>query len=127
MRLTNAVNSFSPYERSTSILLSCATILAMLEEDEDFDASILHDRLLGTKNIKRTRKRVEDMMEELGIFAYKAYKSSLEQFLHLHAILSHTFRSNLGVPIRDAQMVSSQQNYDCLRLFDFSVGLLYTT
>ena len=74
----------SPYGRSRRhhYLLTAACLIAML--DDDNEAGMLCGRLLGSKNIKHTRKRVEEMMLELGSCAKRAYKSSLETFNKLH-------------------------------------------
>ena len=62
--------------------MTAACLIAML--DDDNEAGMLCGRLLGSKNIKHTRKRVEEMMLELGFCAKRAYKSSLVTFNKLH-------------------------------------------
>jgi len=74
----------SPYGRSRRrhYLVTAACQIAML--DDDNETGMLRGHLLGSKNIKRTRTRVEQMMLELGSCAKRAYKSSLETINKLH-------------------------------------------
>jgi hypothetical protein len=74
-------------QRRRQLLLSCAVVLSILDAEEGFNSKLLLGRLVGTKNIKRTRKNVEAMMGQLGARAQRAYKGSLEEFDKLHSIL----------------------------------------
>ena len=66
-------------------LMMVACILDLL--DEDMEQKTLRGRLLGSKNIRRTRKKVEGMFAELGCYGRKAWRMTLESFLVLHDLL----------------------------------------
>ena len=68
-------------EKKRQRLLMTACVLDMLTEDEQKN---LHGRLLGSKTIKRTRKKVIHMWEELGSYGRKAYRMSIKTFDMLH-------------------------------------------
>jgi hypothetical protein len=74
-----------------------SVVLAILGGDGD---NVLRGHLLGSKNIKRTRKSVEGMMDELGCYATRAYKSSLESFDRLHQHILPELEKQLGVKER---------------------------
>ncbi|KAL9186564.1 hypothetical protein ACHAXT_005802 [Thalassiosira profunda] len=76
-------------DRRRHIMMMTACVLDMLDEDE---RKHLRGRLVGTKNVRRTRKKVENMFAQLGSYGRKAYRMSLESFLHLHDILEPALR-----------------------------------
>ena len=76
-------------EKKRQRLLMTACVLDMLTEDEQKN---LHGRLLGAKTIKRTRKKVGNMWEELGCYGRKAYRMSIETFDMLHDRLEPALR-----------------------------------
>ena len=87
----------SPYGRSRRRynILNAAFILELFDEDDDEDI-LLTGRLLGTKNIKRTRRSVEDMFAQLGGYAMRAWKSDLDQFNLLYATLQPFLEEQFG-------------------------------
>ena len=54
-------------------LMIAACVLDMLDSEEEEKS--LRGRLLGSKNIRRTRKKVEHMWSELGCYARKAWRT----------------------------------------------------
>ena len=74
--------------RRRRYLVLAACILDIHSEDE---LKHLRGRLVGSKNIRRTRKSVESMWKELGCYARTAYRMSIESFHKLHS----TLRSDL--------------------------------
>jgi len=66
-------------------LMMTACVLEMLDGKDSVQP--LKGRMLGTKNIRRTRKTVSAMMDELGGFARKAYRMKMDTFLLLHETL----------------------------------------
>jgi hypothetical protein len=94
----NASQFRAPYRRSRRrhILLAAAFVMDLLDM---FDGDVeieLRGRLMGTKNIKRTRKAVESMMSELGSYVQHAYKSGKEEFMKLHELLSPHLEEQFG-------------------------------
>jgi hypothetical protein len=73
--------------RYQHVLTTAAAILAIMDEEDDFDTSAFRGRLLGSKHIKRTRKKVDNMFAELGHSCVRAYKSSLVVFNNLYSTL----------------------------------------
>lgn len=73
--------------RYQHVLTTAAAILAIMDEEDDFDTSAFRRRLLGSKHIKRTRKKVDNMFAELGHSCVRAYKSSLVVFNNLYSML----------------------------------------
>lgn len=71
-----------------------ALVIEMLHEDE---LKHLRGRLLGSKNIRRTRKKVESMWAELGCYARRAYRMSLDAFNFLHETLEPALREEFNV------------------------------
>ena len=71
--------------------MMAACVLEMLGDE---DAKPLRGRMLGSKNVRRTRKKVKNLWAELGCYARKAYRMSMEAFGVLHdtifTILSRT-------------------------------------
>ena len=65
-------------------LMMTACVLEMLNDDE---LKGRRGRMLGSTNIRRTRKSVEGMWAELGSYARKAYRMSMESFDLLHETL----------------------------------------
>lgn len=61
-----------------------ACILDIHSKDE---LKHLRGRLVGSKNIRRTRKSVESMWKELGCYSRTAYRMSIASFHTLHSIL----------------------------------------
>ena len=70
-----------------------ACVLEMLDEEEQ---GKLRGRMLGAKNIRRTRKSVEDMWSELGSYARKAYRMSLDAFYLLHDTLEDALKEEFN-------------------------------
>ena len=95
--------SRAPYycsQRSHGILLTAATVLELLDEDDD-EYIYLCGRLLGTKTITRTRKTVEEIFSQLGGYAKQAWKSDLDRFngLILEALQKRLNYFNLLNPL----------------------------
>ena len=61
--------------------MMAACVLEMLGDE---DAKPLRGRMLGSKNVRRTRKKVKNLWAELGCYARKAYRMSMEAFDVLH-------------------------------------------
>ena len=68
-------------------------LLEMLS-DEEFKS--VRGRPLGSKNIRRTRKTVESMWEELGCYARKAYRMSMDAFELLHESLEEKLKEEFN-------------------------------
>ena len=68
-------------KRHESNLLLVACLLAVLSLD---DQKSLRGRYLGSKNIERTRKKIDDLFQELGSHQRRAYRMSVVQFTELH-------------------------------------------
>ncbi len=90
--------------------------------DEDNETGMLRGRLLGSKHIKRTQKRVEEMMIELGSCAKRAYKSSLEMFNKLHdeimpAMLSEFSKNSAGCGCPNGDVPSKLRLSAAIRYF----------
>ena len=58
--------------------------VCVLEMLGDEDAKPRRGRMLGSKNVRRTGKKVENLWAELGCYARKAYRMSMEAFDVLH-------------------------------------------
>lgn len=69
--------------------------MAIFDEDDDSDRH-LRGRLLGSKNIKRTRQSVDSMFGQLGSYIRRAWKSDVEEFLQLHKTLSPYLEEQFG-------------------------------
>jgi hypothetical protein len=67
--------------RRKSLLLMVGCVLSVLSSE---DLKGLRGRFLGSKNIKRTRKEVDKIFDELGCYQRKAYRMSRESFQKLH-------------------------------------------
>ena len=74
-------------------LMMAACILDMLDEDEE---KSLRGRLLGSKTIRQTRKKVKSMFAELGWHARKAWRMSLDTFLILHETLQERLEEDFN-------------------------------
>ena len=74
--------------------MMAALVIEMLHED---DLKHLRGRLLGSKNIRRTRKKVESIWAELGGYARRAYRMSLDCFNYLHKTLEPALREEFEV------------------------------
>ena len=61
--------------------MMAACVLEMLGDE---DAKPLRGRMLGSKNVRRTRKKVKNLWAELGCYARKAYRMSMDAFDVLH-------------------------------------------
>jgi len=61
-----------------------ACVLEMLDKEEQ---GKLRGHMLGSKNIRRTRKSVADMWSELGSYSRRTYRMSLDAFYLLHDTL----------------------------------------
>ncbi len=48
------------------------------------DRKSLRGRYLGSKNIERTRKQIDDLFQELGAHQRRAYRMRVDQFTELH-------------------------------------------
>ena len=72
-----------------------ALVLEILDGDKNAKPS-LKGRLFGTKNIRRTRKSVEGMWNELGGYARKAYRMSIDAFNFLHETLEDDLKEEFG-------------------------------
>ena len=81
-------------KRRQQQLMMAALVIEMLHEDE---LKHLRGRLLGSKNIRRTRKKVESMWAELGCYARRAYRMSLDAFNFLHETLEPALREEFNV------------------------------
>ena len=66
-------------QKSNLLLVSC--LLAVLSLD---DRKSLRGRYLGSKNIERTRKQIDDLFQELGAHQRRAYRMTVDQFTELH-------------------------------------------
>ena len=69
-------------QRHRLMMVSC--VLDLLDEEQQRN---LRGRLYGTKNVRRTRKKVDSMWSELGSYARKAYRMRKQSFELLHEIL----------------------------------------
>ncbi|KAL7541332.1 hypothetical protein ACHAWF_012614 [Thalassiosira exigua] len=78
-------------------LMMAACVMEILDDDELVG---LKGRMLGSNNIKRTRKTVEGMFTELGPYARKAYRMSLDAFYVLHDTLEDALRQEFNVSER---------------------------
>ena len=78
-------------------LTMAACILDMLDEDEE---NSLRCRLLGSKTICRTRKKVESMFADLGWQTRKAWRMSMDTFLILHETLQERLEEEFNVQKR---------------------------
>ncbi|KAL7483798.1 hypothetical protein ACHAW6_009449 [Cyclotella cf. meneghiniana] len=67
--------------RHKSILFLVACLLVVLPVDEQRS---LRGRYLGSKNIARTRKQVENLFQLMGAHQERAYRMNVEQFNELH-------------------------------------------
>ncbi|KAL7533959.1 hypothetical protein ACHAXR_010297 [Thalassiosira sp. AJA248-18] len=81
-------------------MLMAAAVLHMLEDEDDHKP--LRGRMMGSKNIRRTRKEVENMWNELGGYARKAWRMSLDSFKSLHAKLEARLRDEFHAGDRTA-------------------------
>ncbi|KAL7481389.1 hypothetical protein ACHAW6_009555 [Cyclotella cf. meneghiniana] len=61
-----------------------ACILDMLDEDKQ---KTLHGRISGAKNVCRARKKLKNMLVELGCYAHKAYHMSFDAFTAFYDVL----------------------------------------
>jgi hypothetical protein len=80
-------------------LLCCAAVLALVDEEE-FAANPFRGRLLGSHHIRRTRKEVDTMFNQLGKKAQHAFKTNLEEFYNLHDILEPHLDEQFGTSAR---------------------------
>ena len=71
-----------------------ACVLDMLDDDEQ---KKLQGCMLGSKNIKRKRKTLQDMWAELGCYARKAYRMSMDAFDLLHGILESALKEEFNL------------------------------
>ena len=62
-------------------MMMATCVLDLLDGEDDTER---RGRIRGSRNIKRTRKSLDDMWEELGSHGRKAYRMSRESFLALH-------------------------------------------
>ena len=72
----------------------------VLEIMDDREKHFLRGRMMGTKNIKRTRKSVESMWTELGCYARKAWRMSMDAFQLLHDTLEDALKEEFNVKRR---------------------------
>ena len=71
-----------------------ACVLDMLDEDEQ---KKLRGCMLGSKNIKHKRKTLRGMCAELGCYAQKAYRMSMDAFDLLHGTLESALNEEFNV------------------------------
>jgi hypothetical protein len=103
--------------RSHNILLTAATVLELIVIDEDDDEQVhLCGRLLGTKNIERTRQTVDDMFSQLGSYAKQAWKSDLQQFNAMHDTLQPYLEEQFPVVERSRGVTQNGEVSTKLRL-----------
>ena len=81
--------------RNKQHLMMAACVLKLLEDKEDTNP--MKGRLLGSNNIRRIRKTLDGMWAELGGYARKAYRMSLDSFLLLHETLEPKLREEFDV------------------------------
>ena len=62
-------------------MMMAACVLDLLDGEEEAER---RGQIRGSRNIRRTRKRLDDMWEELGSYGRKAYRMSRESFMTLH-------------------------------------------
>ena len=75
-------------------LMMTTCVLELLNLD---DAEEVVGRSIGSTNIRRTRKSVIGMWKELGCYAEKAYRMSLQSLKTLHSILKSALRDEFDV------------------------------
>ena len=75
-------------------LMMTACVLDILNDD---DMKAVRGRLLGSKNIRRTRKSVESMWEELGGYARRAYRMTIDAFNLLHETLEDSLKEEFNI------------------------------
>ena len=71
-----------------------ACVLDMFDEEEQ---KTLRGRMLGSKNIRRTRRKVENIWEQLGSYARKVYRMSKDSFHTLHDLLESKLEEEFHV------------------------------
>lgn len=71
-----------------------ACVFDMLDNGEQM---VVRGRILGTKNIRRTRKNIGDMWAELGCYARRAWRMTMETFKKLHDLLEPRLREEFNV------------------------------
>ena len=71
-----------------------ACVLDMLDEDEQ---KKLRGCMLGSKNIKHKRKTLRGMCAELGCYAQKAYRMSMDAFDLLHGTLESALKEEFNI------------------------------
>lgn len=75
-----------------------ACVLEIVENDTDREDIV--GRVIGSKNVPRVRKSVDDMWSELGSNARKAYRMQLETLKKLHSILEPLLKEEFNVKDR---------------------------
>lgn len=100
-------------------LMMTACVLEMLSEDEQ---RTRRGRILGLKNTRRIRKSVESMWDELGCYARKAYRMSMESFNLLHDTLEPALREEFNV---DTRSRAADPNGEIPTKLRFSAALRY--
>jgi hypothetical protein len=67
-------------------------MLACILEMMDLDDQNVVGRKIGSTNIRRTRKKVDDMWAELGSYSRKAFRMNMNTFKTLHSLLKPALR-----------------------------------
>jgi len=76
-------------------LMIAACVLDMLDSEEEEKSP--RGRLLGSKNIRRTRKKVEHIWSELGCYARKAWRMSMDAFDTLHDLIQPELEEQFNI------------------------------
>ncbi len=92
-----------------------ACVLDMLNDDE---AKPLRGRLLGSKNIRRTRKKIDNLWQELGCHARRAHRMSRESFDLLHDAIEPTLKEEFQVDVDLIPMETYLPSFGYLRHYD---------